>query len=230
MGALSGLMQTQAALPDPQAAVLPIVRQEASSQGVEAALIMAVIAVESSFRPHVTQTTPSGITSYGLMQLILPTGRDMARNQSLTPQDLFDPALNIRLGTRYLRYQLTRYGNDYTQAIAAYNAGTARTRSDGTFINQGYVDKVVTKLNEYREWERAAAWASQQPALPSDTRPIDLPAIEVHATRPDPLDLPSPTTAGFVGPGGFDVSQWDWMTWLGVGAVGFALLLLLSRR
>jgi soluble lytic murein transglycosylase-like protein len=35
-------------------------------------------------------------------------------------------------------------------AIAAYNAGTARTGKSGKYLNQGYVDKVLGKYQEYK--------------------------------------------------------------------------------
>jgi soluble lytic murein transglycosylase-like protein len=51
------------------------------------------------------------------------------------------PDTNIEFGTKYLRYQLKRYGNT-RDAIAAYNSGTVRYASSGLYRNQDYVDGV----------------------------------------------------------------------------------------
>jgi soluble lytic murein transglycosylase len=38
---------------------------------------------------------------------------------------LFQPEINLVLGTQYLKDLLQRYSNDWFKAIAAYNAGEA---------------------------------------------------------------------------------------------------------
>jgi soluble lytic murein transglycosylase len=71
----------------------------------------------------------SHANAYGLMQLIPDTARRMARAEKrnfINPLALFDPALNVALGTRYLSGMLQRYGGAHWLAAAAYNAGPAR--------------------------------------------------------------------------------------------------------
>ena len=90
-------------------------RQAATRQGVAPALIHAVIAVESAYRPRAL--SPRGAA--GLMQLMPAT----AARYGVT--DVFDPAQNIAAGARHLRALLDRYGQDPARALAAYNAGPA---------------------------------------------------------------------------------------------------------
>lgn len=56
--------------------------------------------------------------------------------------DLFDPALNVELGTRYLAWQYSRY-QDWELAAVAYNAGSVLRNSDGSLIevSQNYLEK-----------------------------------------------------------------------------------------
>lgn len=80
---------------------------------VEAALIHAVITVESGFNP--AARSPYG--ALGLMQLMPGTAKRYGVTNRL------DPAQNIRGGARYLRDLMTLFDNDLQLVLAAYNAG-----------------------------------------------------------------------------------------------------------
>lgn len=71
----------------------------------------------------------SGANAFGLMQLIMPTARLMARKYNSasvnSAEDLYNPSLNIELGTAYMRDQLDNYGRLEYIAVA-YNAGPGR--------------------------------------------------------------------------------------------------------
>lgn len=99
----------------------PAITQAASRTGVDPYLIAAVIREESRFDPQ----AGSQAGAYGLMQLILPTARNMARVLGLPRPDiraLSDPVISITLGSAALRGELERYGRE-DLALAAYNAG-----------------------------------------------------------------------------------------------------------
>jgi len=87
--------------------------ETARRHGLDPALVLAVAAVESAFRPDAV--SPKG--AQGLMQLMPGTAA------SLGVQDAFDPAENLDGGSRHLASLLIQYGGDVAKALAAYNAG-----------------------------------------------------------------------------------------------------------
>jgi len=84
-----------------------------------------LIRQESVFNPR----AKSGANAYGLMQLILPTARTTARKYGSTAtvsvDTLFQPAVNIELGTAFMRDQFDKFGRIEYVAVA-YNAGPNR--------------------------------------------------------------------------------------------------------
>lgn len=81
--------------------------------GIDAALLHAVISVESAYNP--AAVSPKGAT--GLMQLLPATGRRYGSDNLLNPDD------NVRAGAEYLKYLLKLFDNDLELALAGYNAG-----------------------------------------------------------------------------------------------------------
>ena len=87
---------------------------------VPPAFLLAVIHAESNFDRHAV----SHKGAVGLMQLMPATARWMA--PGISRRQLFDPALNIELGARYLRYLANRYDGDAEKILIAWNAGPGR--------------------------------------------------------------------------------------------------------
>lgn len=112
-------------------------------------LVMAIIERESypRFNTESFRREPDGRTSYGLMQVLEGTARDLGLTGA--PSRMYDPDTGIYYGTRYLAKQWTRYRGDVERVIAAYNAGTARKTAAGTWTNQAYVDFVLGKLSTW---------------------------------------------------------------------------------
>jgi len=71
----------------------------------------------------------SSARAYGLMQLLVPTGTLTAKKygveRAITEESLYEPRLNIQLGTAYLRDQMDKFGR-IEYVAAAYNAGPLR--------------------------------------------------------------------------------------------------------
>jgi soluble lytic murein transglycosylase-like protein len=85
-------------------------------------LVLAVIFVESA--GYNFAVSPVG--ARGLMQIMPATGAYLAGRLGYRwhgPDALFDPVLNLKLGTAYLRHLVNRYRGDVDAALAAYNWG-----------------------------------------------------------------------------------------------------------
>ncbi len=97
------------------------VRAEAGKRSVPASLVWAVMREESAFKAEVK----SSAKAYGLMQLIVPTAKLMARGEGISPTEhnLVDPAVNVALGTKLLGVLRKGYAANPVLAIPAYNAG-----------------------------------------------------------------------------------------------------------
>lgn len=99
-----------------------LVRKAAADRGLDPYLVAALIRQESLFDPKAV----SSASALGLMQLLPSTAARVAARLGLRPpqpEKLFEPELNIALGTAYLKELLERYSNNVVKALAAYNAG-----------------------------------------------------------------------------------------------------------
>jgi len=95
---------------------------EARRHGLDLALVMAVMHVESRF--YNFAISPAG--AIGLMQILPSTGKELARREGIPwrgEQTLLDPQTNVRLGVSYLRELSDRYDGNLSAALAAYNWG-----------------------------------------------------------------------------------------------------------
>jgi len=87
--------------------------------GVDPYLAFAVMRAESSFSPAAT----SPVGARGLMQLMPHTAALVLHEKKIDPDRLYDPELNIRLGTKHLRELIDSYNGNLVAVIASYNAG-----------------------------------------------------------------------------------------------------------
>jgi soluble lytic murein transglycosylase len=104
-----------------------LVNQYAQLQNLDSALLSALILEESRFQ--VQAVSPAG--ARGLMQVMPQTGRQIAKELKVRPfseDQLFDPAINIRLGSRYFARMLEEFEGKVHLALAAYNAGPQAVR------------------------------------------------------------------------------------------------------
>ena len=100
---------------------------------VDKYLIYACIKAESNFN----EKAESKKGAKGLMQLMDSTGQEIAKglNMTIDNDDLFEPEINIKLGTKYVSKMLQKYENTEL-ALAAYNAGSGNVDS---WINSGKI-------------------------------------------------------------------------------------------
>ncbi|HVN76347.1 MAG TPA: lytic transglycosylase domain-containing protein [Thermoanaerobaculaceae bacterium] len=95
---------------------------DATRVGIDPALVIAVIEVESGEAPDAV--SPKG--AIGLMQVLPETAAEIGFPNPA------DPARNLEAGCRYLASLLETFGGDVELSLAAYNAGPGAVRHWGT--------------------------------------------------------------------------------------------------
>lgn len=158
------------------------IKAESAKNNLDPYLVASLIRQESEFNPSAV----SYADAWGLMQLLPRVGRSMARElgmRNFRTYQLLDPETNIRLGTRYLRQMLDKFGGVQEYALAAYNAGDNRVtdwKANGPYSGmddfvesipftqtRNYVESVLRNEEAYRAIDamaRAHA-ATEQTAL-----------------------------------------------------------------
>ena len=140
-----------------------IIVQESQARNLDPYQVAGLIRQETVFDPR----AKSSARAYGLMQVLVPTATLTAKkygvNRSISAESLYDPRLNIQLGTAYLRDQIDKFGR-IEYVAAAYNAGPARAVNWRTSLpleidewaeavpfkeTRGYVQGVVRNRLQY---------------------------------------------------------------------------------
>ncbi|MDR0517833.1 MAG: transglycosylase SLT domain-containing protein [Fibromonadaceae bacterium] len=94
---------------------------------IDPLLILAVIRHESKGDPSARGMYQTGQKSgaFGLMQIKYSSALEVARSAGIklnSPEDLFDPEINLMVGTTYLLRMIAKYKN-LQHALIAYNTG-----------------------------------------------------------------------------------------------------------
>jgi len=141
------------------------IQSAAMANDVDAALIRAVIAVESGYNPSAV----SRAGAVGLMQLMPET----AKRYNVT--DSHDPEQNIHGGAQYLRDLLHMFNNNLHLAIAAYNAGEQAVMKYGNRIppyreTVAYVPKVMKFYMQYSAGSALAEASGSKRSSPASRK------------------------------------------------------------
>lgn len=140
------------------------IEKYADENDLDPLLVASIIKVESNFKRNIK--SKSG--AIGLMQLMEETAleeADQANEDINVTEKLYNPEINIKIGTKYFAKLMKKYGN-YKLALAAYNAGRGNVDSwiekgiikkDGSDIENipfketnNYVRKVIRDYKIYR--------------------------------------------------------------------------------
>jgi soluble lytic murein transglycosylase-like protein len=141
--------------------LLELARKAADAEGLDGAVVCAVVEQESNWNPWAMRYEPLffakyvaplytgnkvGATeayargfSWGLMQVMGQTAREMGLN-SLHLSTLCDPAIGLAVGCKLLRKKLEVASGDLRKALQAWNGGG----------NPDYAAEVVARLGRYR--------------------------------------------------------------------------------
>jgi soluble lytic murein transglycosylase len=125
-----------------------MVRREAAEWGVDPIMLAALIRQESAFEAEIV----SHAGAIGLMQVMPPTGRALARSHGpdgFQPESLTTPEVNLHLGAAFFAEMSRRYDGELPLILSAYNAGP-------------------TRATRWRRYPEAADWLRFTERIPFD--------------------------------------------------------------
>jgi soluble lytic murein transglycosylase len=128
-------------------------KRSSAANGLDPYLVASLIRQESEFNPNAV----SRANAVGLMQLLPKTGKLVAKQEKMkryAASQLYTPAVNLQLGTRYFKGMVDKFGGRFEYALAAYNAGSDRVDdwlSQGKYRDpQEFVESIpFTETREY---------------------------------------------------------------------------------
>ena len=120
----------------------PLVARVARKEGVPVDLAMAIIQIESSFRPRAT----GALGEIGLMQVRPRTARGLGYRG--TKGDLYVPETNVQVGMKYLAEARRRGGGTTCGTILKYNAGHYAKKMNP--VSARYCKRVKKVMREQR--------------------------------------------------------------------------------
>lgn len=120
-----------------------LIKKYSQQYGVDANLVKAVMATESTFNPNAV----SSAGCVGLMQLSKAAAQDMGVNRNNVED-------NIKGGVKYLKTLIDKYGN-IEQALAAYNGGSGNVPKNGG-VPAKYKKYVNTVMGHYNTYKKSA--------------------------------------------------------------------------
>jgi len=121
--------------------VKELAKKKAQKYGVPVNIVLAIIEKESSFNVRAYNKNRDGTEDVGLMQINFQHNKRLMKEYGVnSPEELFDPDLNLELGVRILYENFKRYGS-WELAVKAYNG----IRAD----NWDYVKSVMEKAKKY---------------------------------------------------------------------------------
>lgn len=132
-----------------------LVKSNAAKNNIDPLLVQALTREESYFNPQAVSSS----NAKGLMQLMPATAQSVADWEKLnnfSQLDLFKPEVNLRLGSRYLKYTHDRFNGNSMLAVASYNGGPGNVNKWINTMPTADWDQFVENipLDETREYVR----------------------------------------------------------------------------
>jgi soluble lytic murein transglycosylase-like protein len=118
-----------------------IIMREGERNKIEGAIIASIIAKESKGIPSVTNGRFLGLMQFGVSEA-------QAMGFKGASSELLKPDVNIKWGSKYLAYCISKKGGDLYKGISGYNTGQVE-RPD-TPYNAEYVNQIATYTPRFR--------------------------------------------------------------------------------
>jgi len=120
-----------------------VIERYAAKYDLPPELVYAIIRAESSFNRYAVSRAGAS----GLMQIMERTGDWAAEQIGIEDYDfarIFEPEVNIQIGTWYINRLLWQFGGNLETALAAYNAGSGNV--SGWLREQGSTDNSLEHI------------------------------------------------------------------------------------
>ncbi|PJZ69230.1 transglycosylase [Leptospira perolatii] len=101
-----------------------LVFRYSNSFGIDEDIVYGIMRQESFFKENAVSIS----NARGLMQIMGPTGKGLAKTLGIGPYSLFDPETSIQMGARFLKYLLSSNSENLQWASIAYNGGPGNLR------------------------------------------------------------------------------------------------------
>jgi len=112
--------------------IILLVYRMAEKYTLDVELLASVIQQESRFNPQAGNRNENGSYDRGLMQINSGTAHwlaDQSGIDNFQMSMLYDPEVNMEMGSWYLRYLLNKYDDNLSSALTAYNRGPGGLQS-----------------------------------------------------------------------------------------------------
>ncbi len=183
-----------------------LIKEHARANSLDPHTVAGLIRQESVYDARAA----SPANAYGLMQLLIPTAQTTARrrgiDRAITINALFEPNLNIQLGTAYMREQFNKFGR-LEYVAAAYNAGPGRAvrwRAELPLQidewaeaipfreTRGYVQGVIRNMLQYKRLYDEQGRFRPNVGTNAATRPVSQVNTTPHDNAVRPRRITSP--------------------------------------
>jgi len=150
---LAPLERGQVYVPSEDEVLLTYINQTRKRYGLSLKMVHRLIEVESKWnyagrgRAVGLNRVMSNRQAYGLMQVQVPTAKDILNDSTITSERLMsDHLLNVRAGIKYLAWLLELYDGDLELALISYNRGPTRVGkilASGRFPPRSYAKLIM---------------------------------------------------------------------------------------
>lgn len=135
--------------------IISLIHRETEKYNLDFNIILSLVDLESNFNVRAVNHNTNGTTDRGLFQINNNTASWLAAKigvRNITPEKIYSPKYNIKMGLWYINYLHSKYNNWY-KTLTAYNKGEAGmesySRKYGTYKSR--YSKIIMERRGYHE-------------------------------------------------------------------------------